>query len=170
MKKFIFTVVCVLIIVGFYLPAYCFNSAATGVSQVSLLKSYKDISKNFIVINKMKKRSQTLSIKDKCVITKYFHGAVKGENTFLLMNCFLRGNLNQYLNKKDNLPKYADCLSIYPFHAVCLQHLTYLALQPLQRIVRRLLIAPEHLRDLRVAHTRQVQIQHLLLKAAQLYR
>ena len=71
------------------------------VSPVSLVKPYKDISHRILTVNKLKKRAQDLSEGDKSIIQKYVFGAVSGEDTFTLMNAYLRGNLNQYIKQKD---------------------------------------------------------------------
>ena len=97
---------------------YAYNPLTAGITQISLLKSYKDISRNFLCINKMNNMAKKLSDDDKNTITKYVFGAVKGENTYLLMNCNLRNNLEQYINPKDitvplksRMTYYSDSLS-----------------------------------------------------------
>lgn len=75
--------------------------AGSDVSVASILMPYKDISHKRLVINKMKKQTKKLSEEDKSVIKKYVFGAVKGEDTFLLINCNLRGNLHYYIPKKE---------------------------------------------------------------------
>ena len=64
-------------------------------------KSYKDISLRYISINKMKKQTERLSAVDKEILSKYIFGAVKGEDTFLLINSHLRGNLKDYIPAKE---------------------------------------------------------------------
>ncbi len=93
------------------------NSGA-DVSQISLIRRYKDISHNLIVINKMKTQTRQLSEEDKSIIKKYVFGAVRGEDTYLLMNCHLRGNLQHYIPKKEittplkcRLDYYVDALT-----------------------------------------------------------
>lgn len=76
-------------------------SAGVYVSQMSLIKKYKDVSHNWRVINKMKNQADSLSKEEKAVLQKYIFGAVKGEDTFLLINCNLRGNLEKFIPKKE---------------------------------------------------------------------
>lgn len=93
-------------------------NAGADVSKASILMPYKDISLRWHVINKMKKQTKNLSEDDKSVIKKYVFGAVKGEDTFLLINCYLRGNLQNYIPKKEittplkcRLDYYANALA-----------------------------------------------------------
>ncbi len=88
------------------------------ISQIALLKPYKDISYRLRAINKLNRSSLNLSQSDKSVVTKYFYGAVRGEDTFLLINCYLRDNLRDYVPSKEittplkhRLKYYADSLS-----------------------------------------------------------
>ena len=71
------------------------------ISPVYLVKPYKNINHSVIAKNKLKKQAQNMSDGDKSVIRKYVFGAVSGEDTFTLMNAYLRGNLNKYLKQKD---------------------------------------------------------------------
>ncbi len=88
-----------------FVPASVSNAAKSpltaGISQTSLLRSYKNLNVNIFALNKTKKQTKNLTETDKSIIAKYVYGAVKGENTYLLMNCYLRGNLNLYLKPKD---------------------------------------------------------------------
>ena len=93
-----------------------YSNMTTGISQLSLMKKYKNI--NIFSLNKLKQDSLKLTLEDKYVIIKYVLGAVKGENTFLLTNCYLRGNLDKYISKRDinkplqgRLQFYADSLA-----------------------------------------------------------
>jgi hypothetical protein len=80
-------------------------------------KSYKDISLRYISVNTLKKKALKLSLEDKEIIKKYVFGAVKGEDTFLLINSHLRGTLKEYIPAKEitkplgyRLDYYADNL------------------------------------------------------------
>ncbi len=75
--------------------------AGEYVTQTINLRAYKDISKRFLVINKLKQQTKNLSDADKNVIKKYVFGAVRGENTFLLINSYLRGNMQMYIPQKE---------------------------------------------------------------------
>ena len=93
-------------------------SAGVYVTQISLIKKYKDINHNWRVINKMKKQANSLSDEEKAVIKKYVFGAVRGEDTYLLINCNLRNNLDKFIPKKEitkplkcRLDYYANQLS-----------------------------------------------------------
>lgn len=103
-------------------PVFCADTkiSKTGadVSQASIIMPYKDVSKNWRTINKMKKQTRQLSEEDKSVIKKYVFGAVKGEDTYLLINCNLRGTLEYYIPKKEitkplkyRLDYYANALA-----------------------------------------------------------
>jgi len=83
------------------LQAQTYKELTSGISQISMMKKYKDVSWRKITLNKMRNQCKNLSESDKSVIKKYVYGAVKGENTYLLMNCYLRGNLQDYIPKKD---------------------------------------------------------------------
>ena len=100
-KKIILWTVFVLLIVQSVFAASSYSQLVNGVSQVSLMKSYKNLNVNMFALSKTKKQAKNLSEADKSIITKYVYGAVKGEDTYLLMNSYLRGNLNLYLNPKD---------------------------------------------------------------------
>jgi len=93
-------------------------SAGEYVSKVSLIKKYRDISHNIIALSKLREQAKKLSDKDKSIIKKYVYGAVKGEDTYLLINCYLRDNLQDYIPKKEitkplkcRLDFYAKALS-----------------------------------------------------------
>ena len=62
-------------------PAYSTDTKTAGndVSQASIIMPYKDVSKKWRVINKMKKQTRELSEEDKSIIKKYVFGAVRGE-------------------------------------------------------------------------------------------
>ena len=74
-------------------------SAGVYVSQFSMMKKYKNIS--WISLNKMREQTRNLSEDEKAVIKKYVFGAVRGEDTYLLINCNLRGTLEYYIPKKE---------------------------------------------------------------------
>lgn len=76
-------------------------SAGVYVSKFTMNKKYKEINHNFITINKMKEQTKNLSEDEKHVIKKYVFGAVRGEDTYLLINCNLRGTLQHYIPKKE---------------------------------------------------------------------
>ena len=93
-------------------------SAGVYVSQFNLMKKYKDINHNPIAINKMKNQVKNLTEDEKEVIKKYVFGAVRGEDTYLLINCNLRNTLEYYIPKKEitkplkcRLDYYAEQLS-----------------------------------------------------------
>ncbi|MBR6127928.1 hypothetical protein IKQ21_09615 [bacterium] len=118
MKNFLIVLVCILLcnIVPSFAASY--TQLTSGINEVILIKSYKDVGKNFIVIEKMKRIAKNLSQDDKNIILKYVFGAVKGENTYLLMNGYLRGDLHLYIKKQDitkplksRMQYYADSLS-----------------------------------------------------------
>ena len=95
-----------------------FSAMNQRISPAVLLKSYKDISSRPFSVNKLKKQANNLTEKDRSILLKYINGAVKGEDTFLLINGCLRGNLNLYIPKKDitkplnmRLKLYSDQLS-----------------------------------------------------------
>ena len=76
-------------------------SADDNVLFFSRVMPYKDISHRIFVIRKMRKQTEQLSEEDKSIIKKYVFGAVKGEDTYLLINCYLRDNLQDYIPKKE---------------------------------------------------------------------
>ena len=83
------------------MPAYSDYAVNSTVSQRSLFKSYKDISHRALSINKLKNSSKNLDENSRSIIKKYVYGAVSGEDTFLLVNGYLRNNLNSYISSKD---------------------------------------------------------------------
>ena len=100
MKKFILAIL--LIVLNCVCCFASFNNGLSqGISPASLLKSYKDISLRPLSINKLKKQTNNLTEKDNNILLKYIYGAVKGEDTFLLINGYLRNNLSLYISKKD---------------------------------------------------------------------
>ena len=93
-------------------------TAGDNISQASIIMRYKDISHNWRAINKMKKQARDLSDEEKAVIKKYVFGAVRGEDTYLLINCHLRGILQDYVPAREitkplkfRLEYYAKCLN-----------------------------------------------------------
>ena len=91
-------------------------SASDNVLAVSKIMPYKDISHRILVLRKMRKQTEQLSEEDKNVIKKYVFGAVKGEDTYLLINCYLRDNLQDYIPKKE-ITKPLKCrLDYYAKH------------------------------------------------------
>lgn len=100
-------------------PVYSLDnivSAGVYVSQFSMMKKYKDAS--WLTVNKMREQTKRLSEDEKAVIKKYVFGAVRGEDTYLLINCNLRGTLEHYIPKKEitkplkcRLDYYANQLS-----------------------------------------------------------
>lgn len=118
MKKFFTLFLCVLLCSFAQSYAVSYGESTSGITEITLLKSYKDISKNIIVTGKMKRAAKNLSDDDKNIIIKYVYGAVKGENTYLLMNGYLRGDLHLYIKAQDitkplksRMQYYADSLS-----------------------------------------------------------
>ena len=92
------------------------QQAGDNVSRISLLKPYKNVS--VLVLKQMREDAKTLSETDKNIIRKYVYGAVRGENTYLLINCYLRGTLEYYVPKKEitkplkcRLEYYANALT-----------------------------------------------------------
>ena len=82
------------------------------------MKKYHDVNYRIISLTKMRNQTKQLSEEDKNIIKKYVFGAVKGEDTYLLINCYLRGNLQDYIPKKEittplkcRLDYYAKALS-----------------------------------------------------------
>ena len=95
-----------------------YSELTSGISQAALFKPYKYALKRPLILNKIKKQTYALSEIDRTVIKKYVVGAVKGEDTFSLMNANLNYNLGRYLSQKDitnplkaRLNMYADDLS-----------------------------------------------------------
>ena len=91
-------------------------SAGVYVSQFTMMRKYKEVS--WISLNKMKEQTRNLSEDEKAIIKKYVFGAVRGEDTYLLINCHLRGTLEHYIPKKEitkplkcRLDYYANQLS-----------------------------------------------------------
>ena len=120
MKRFIVS----LVIALFFCSCAVFANtntftAGSEVSQTSIFMRYKDISRNWRVINKMKTQAQNLTNEEKSVIKKYVFGAVRGEDTYLLINCYLRDILQYYVPAKEitkplkyRLDYYARSLSV----------------------------------------------------------
>lgn len=100
MKKIILFL-CVILLCTPVIYADNIVSAGVYVSQFSMMKKYKDISHNPIAVNKMKSQTKNLSEEEKAVIKKYVFGAVRGEDTYLLINCHLRDTLQYYIPKKE---------------------------------------------------------------------
>lgn len=91
-------------------------SAWVYVSQFSMMRKYKNAS--WLTLNKMREQTRNLSEDEKAIIKKYVFGAVRGEDTYLLINCNLRGTLEHYIPKKEitkplkcRLDYYANQLS-----------------------------------------------------------
>ena len=100
-----------------YAYAEKFATAGDNVSHISVMRKYKDA--NWKTINKMKSQAKNLSEEEKSVIQKYIFGAVRGEDTYLLINCYLRDTLEYYIPKKEitkplkcRLEYYANSLSV----------------------------------------------------------
>ena len=90
--------------------------AGDNVSHISLLKPYKNVSA--LTLKQMREEARKLSETDKNIITKYVYGAVRGEDTYLLINCYLRGTLEYYIPEKEitkplkfRLEYYANALT-----------------------------------------------------------
>ena len=120
MKKFF---IYILLCLSICLPMSAENnktaSAGDSVNPASLVLPYKDIYNKKRIINKINNQAKELTDEEKAVIKKYVYGAVKGEDTFLLINCMLRGNLQSYIPRKEitkpliyRLEYYANQLSI----------------------------------------------------------
>lgn len=117
MKKFIFLFILSVFCVVIPATAQTYKALTAGICQLAPVQKYKDVSWRKITLNKMKAQTKKLSEDDKNVIKKYVYGAVRGEDTYLLINCYLRGNLGDYISKKDittplkcRLKYYADAL------------------------------------------------------------
>ena len=118
MKKFL---VCFFMLASLFTPAVFASKVPTAgddISAVSVVMRYKDVSHNWRVLNKMKTQAKTLSEEEKSVIKKYVYGAVRGEDTYLLINCHLRNILPQYVPAREittplkcRLDYYAKALS-----------------------------------------------------------
>ena len=100
MKKILSFVLFVLILFTFFCPSEVF-AKQKNYKNTWEYKSYKDISARYVSINKMRNQTKKLSDVDKEVITKYVFGAVRGEDTFLLINSYLRGNIKDYIPAKE---------------------------------------------------------------------
>lgn len=100
MKKFIIFL-CAIMFCAPVISVENIISAGVYVSQFQMKKKYKDVSHNFIAIAKMKEQAKNLSEDDKNIIKKYVFGAVRGEDTYLLINCHLRNTLQYYIPKKE---------------------------------------------------------------------
>ena len=118
MKKFFVLFVMFVLLCGSFVSAAKVPTAGDDVAQASIILPYKDISHKWRVINKMKKQAKNLSDEEKSVIQKYVFGAVRGEDTYLLINCHLRGILQDYIPAREitkplkyRLEYYAKCLS-----------------------------------------------------------
>ena len=88
-------------------------NTTASITPVILMKSYKDLTKSPIVMGKFKRNAKSFSKDDKDVITKYVFGAVRGEDTFLYINAFLRENLNDYLSTSDITKPFKNRLKFY---------------------------------------------------------
>ncbi len=93
--------------------------AGDDVIAASLIMPFKDISHKKRVINKMNNQVKELSESEKAVIRKYVYGAVRGEDTFLLINCHLRNNLQDYIPKKE-ITKPLKCRLDYYANQLCI--------------------------------------------------
>lgn len=94
-------------------------NAGDDVIAASLVLPFKDISNKRRVINKMNNQAKELSDSEKSVIKKYVFGAVRGEDTFLLINCYLRNNLQDYIPKKE-ITKPLKCRLDYYANQLCI--------------------------------------------------
>ena len=91
----------------------CFSKFNKKIANVFCVKKYKDISGNRFAVNELKLQAQYLGDNDQNIISKYVFGAVRGEDTFLLMNGLLRGNLGDYITAKDNTKPLHTRLNYY---------------------------------------------------------
>jgi len=94
-------------------------SAGVYVTKMSMMKKYKDINLSWRAQTKMRDQAKNLSQEEKAIVKKYVFGAVRGEDTYLLINCHLRGTLEHYIPKKEitkplkcRLDYYANELSV----------------------------------------------------------
>ena len=99
MKRILFFIIAELLLFC-SVNVYATGGADSDVSQASLLMPYKDISRKPRALNKMRLQAKNLSDAEKSVIKKYVFGAVRGEDTYLLINCYLRDTLEFYIPKK----------------------------------------------------------------------
>ena len=118
MKKLLILFFAVVHMLSFYSYASKIPSAGDDVIAASIILPYKDISHKWRVINKMKNQAKNLTDEEKSVIQKYVFGAVRGEDTYLLINCYLRNILEDYVPAREitkplkfRLEYYAKCLS-----------------------------------------------------------
>ena len=118
MKKLIVLLLTTLFLCGFVYASNEYKNLTIGISPAIAVQKYKDISINLKAISKLKNAERKLSQADKEIIQKYVIGAVRGEDTFLLINCNLRDNLGSYIPPKEitkplkcRLDYYADQLS-----------------------------------------------------------
>ncbi len=100
MKKILSYVLFVLILFAVFCPSEAF-AKQKSYKNTWEYKSYKDISIRYATQNKMRNQTKKLSSVDREIISKYVFGAVRGEDTFLLINSYLRGNLNDYIPAKE---------------------------------------------------------------------
>ncbi|MBR1776817.1 hypothetical protein IJ750_07085 [bacterium] len=73
----------------------------SGISHASLLMKFKDVNRSWRVAEKLKSQARGLAENDKKTIKKYVYGAITNEDSFTLTNCYLNGNLDTYISKKD---------------------------------------------------------------------
>lgn len=118
MKKLLISLFAIVLFFGSYSFAAKVPTAGDDVMAASIILPYKDISSKWYVINKMKNQAKKLSDEEKSVIKKYVFGAVRGEDTYLLINCYLRDILQYYVPAREitkplkfRLEYYAKCLS-----------------------------------------------------------
>ena len=116
MKKVLLVFLCFLFVcLNIQAQQFLGSEISSGITPVSIIKKYKDISHNILAQNKLRKVA--VSNVDRNVINKYVNGAVRGENTFLYMNAYLLGILDKYVPAKEiskplkmRLKYYADNL------------------------------------------------------------
>ena len=118
MKKLLVMLSAFALLCGSFSYAAKVPSAGDDVVAASIILPYKDVSRRWRPLNKMKNQTKNLTDEEKSVIQKYVYGAVRGEDTYLLINCHLRGILQHYIPAREittplkcRLDYYAKALS-----------------------------------------------------------
>ena len=90
-------------LLAFCMPAFATDTTAKEPWYVrfSIFQPYKEINNKIWEVNKLKAEQDKLSKADKDTLSKYVFGAVRGEDTFQLINCYYMGTLSQYIPAKE---------------------------------------------------------------------
>lgn len=100
MKKILLLFISLILIC---MPAFSakINKTEKQSSKFSFFQTYKEIDNKIWEINKLKSEQAKLSKSERDTVSKYVFGAVKGEDTFLLINAYYMGTLTKYVPKKE---------------------------------------------------------------------